>query len=77
MAGYENDTPFSAGPPATATRYGAALMVTNDRILANSAQLLLVQQGVTDDRTSAHAPTTPATSATALLDARPPRRRPA
>jgi acyl-CoA dehydrogenase len=41
MAAYREDSPFSMGR-LLRDAHGAALMVNNDRILANSAQLLLV-----------------------------------
>lgn len=44
MAGYANESPFSLGR-LLRDAYGAQLMVNNDRINANNAQLLLVQRG--------------------------------
>lgn len=44
MAGYREDSPFSMGR-LLRDSYGAALMVNNDRILGNNAQLLLVEKG--------------------------------
>ena len=41
MAGYRHDSPYSLGR-LLRDAHGAALMVNNDRILANNAQLLLV-----------------------------------
>jgi acyl-CoA dehydrogenase len=41
MAGYREDSPFSMGR-LLRDAHGAALMINNDRILASSAQLLLV-----------------------------------
>ena len=46
MAGYRNDSPFSLGRHLR-DALGAALMVNNDRIVANNAQLLLVHRGET------------------------------
>jgi acyl-CoA dehydrogenase len=43
MAGYRNDSPYSLGRLMRDAQ-GAALMVNNDRILANDAQLLLVHR---------------------------------
>ncbi len=43
MSGYREDSPYSLGR-LLRDSYGAALMVNNDRILANNAQLLLVQR---------------------------------
>ncbi len=43
MSGYREDSPYSLGR-LLRDAYGAALMVNNDRILANNAQLLLVQR---------------------------------
>jgi acyl-CoA dehydrogenase len=43
MAGYREDSPFSMGR-LLRDAYGAALMVNNDRILANNAQILLVHR---------------------------------
>jgi acyl-CoA dehydrogenase len=43
MAGYANGSPFSLGR-LLRDAYGAQLMVNNDRINANNAQLLLVQR---------------------------------
>jgi acyl-CoA dehydrogenase len=43
IAGYREDSPFSLGRHLR-DAHGAALMVNNDRILANNAQLLLVQR---------------------------------
>jgi acyl-CoA dehydrogenase len=44
MAGYREDSPFTMGR-LLRDAYGAALMVNNDRILGNNAQLLLVEKG--------------------------------
>ena len=44
MAGYRNDSPYSLGRLLRDAQ-GAALMVNNDRIIANNAQLLLVHRG--------------------------------
>ncbi len=44
LAGYKNDTPFSLGRPLRDVM-SAPLMIANDRILANTANLLLVQKG--------------------------------
>ncbi|MBE7204406.1 MAG: acyl-CoA/acyl-ACP dehydrogenase, partial [Parafilimonas terrae] len=44
LAGYRNDTPFSLGRPLRDV-LSAPLMIGNDRILANTAKLLLVQKG--------------------------------
>ena len=43
LAGYKNDTPFSLGRPLRDV-LSAPLMIGNDRILANTAKLLLVQK---------------------------------
>ena len=43
MAGYRNDSPYSLGR-LLRDAHGAALMVNNDRIVGNSAQLLLVSK---------------------------------
>jgi len=43
MAGYGNDSPYSLGR-LLRDAHGAALMVNNDRILANNAQMLLVHR---------------------------------
>ncbi|MGH9103871.1 MAG: acyl-CoA dehydrogenase family protein, partial [Acidimicrobiales bacterium] len=43
MAGYREDSPLSLGR-LLRDAYGAALMVNNDRILANNAQMLLVHK---------------------------------
>lgn len=43
IAGYKSDSPYSLGRPLR-DAYGAALMVNNDRILSNNAQLLLLQR---------------------------------
>jgi len=43
MAGYRQDSPFSLGR-ALRDAHGAAVMVNNDRILANSASLVLLQR---------------------------------
>ena len=43
MAGYRQDSPYSLGR-LLRDAYGAALMVNNDRILANNAQMLLVHR---------------------------------
>jgi acyl-CoA dehydrogenase len=43
MAGYRQDSPISLGR-LLRDAYGAALMVNNDRILVNSAQMLLVSK---------------------------------
>ena len=43
IAGYSNESPFSMGR-LLRDAYGAELMVNNDRINANNAQLLLVQR---------------------------------
>ena len=43
MAGYANESPYSLGR-LLRDAYGAQLMVNNDRINANNAQLLLVQR---------------------------------
>jgi acyl-CoA dehydrogenase len=45
IAGYREDTPFSLGR-LLRDAYGAAVQVNNDRILANTAQLLLVAREV-------------------------------
>lgn len=44
MDGYREDSPLSLGR-VLRDAHGAALMVSNDRILANNAQLLLVHRG--------------------------------
>ncbi len=44
MAGYKEDSPYSMGR-LLRDAYGAALMVNNDRILGNNAQMLLVHKG--------------------------------
>ncbi len=44
LAGYKNGTPFSLGRPLRDV-LSAPLMIGNDRILANTAKLLLVQKG--------------------------------
>jgi acyl-CoA dehydrogenase len=44
MAGYRNDSAVSLTRQLR-DAYGAALMVNNDRILAASAQMLLVHKG--------------------------------
>ena len=44
LAGYKNDTPFSLGRPLRDV-LSAPLMISNDRILSNTANLLLVQKG--------------------------------
>lgn len=44
IAGYRNDTPFSLGRPLRDVM-SAPLMIANDRILSNTANLLLVQKG--------------------------------
>ena len=44
LAGYKNDTPFSLGRPLRDVM-SAPLMIANDRILSNTANLLLVQKG--------------------------------
>ncbi|KQO73336.1 acyl-CoA dehydrogenase family protein [Methylobacterium sp. Leaf88] len=44
LAGYQNGTPFSLGRPLRDV-LSAPLMIGNDRILANTAKLLLVQKG--------------------------------
>ncbi len=46
LAGYKNGTPFSLGR-ALRDVMSAPLMISNDRILANTANLLLVQKGGT------------------------------
>lgn len=43
MAGYRHDSPYSLGRELR-DAHGAALMVNNDRILANNAQMLLVHR---------------------------------
>jgi len=43
ISGYKQDSPYSLGR-ILRDAYGAALMVNNDRILTNNAQLLLVQR---------------------------------
>ena len=44
IAGYREDSPYSMGR-LLRDAYGAPLMINNDRILANTAQLLLVHRG--------------------------------
>lgn len=44
IAGYRQDSPYSMGR-LLRDAYGALLMVNNDRILANNAQLLLMDRG--------------------------------
>jgi acyl-CoA dehydrogenase len=44
MAGYREDSPYSMGRNLR-DAYGAAIMVNNDRIMANNAQMLLVHKG--------------------------------
>ncbi len=44
MAGYANQSPFTLGR-LLRDAYGAQLMINNDRIQANTAQLLLVHRG--------------------------------
>lgn len=44
LAGYKNGTPFSLGRPLRDVM-SAPLMIANDRILTNTATLLLVQKG--------------------------------
>lgn len=44
IAGYKNGTPFSLGRPLRDV-LSAPLMISNDRIVANTASLLLVQKG--------------------------------
>lgn len=44
ISGYRNDTPFSLGRPLRDVM-SAPLMIANDRILSNTANLLLVQKG--------------------------------
>lgn len=44
IAGYREDSPFSLGR-LLRDAHGAAVMVNNDRILGNSAQLVLAQRG--------------------------------
>jgi len=44
MAGYREDSPFSMGR-LIRDAHGAALMISNDRINANTAQMLLVHRG--------------------------------
>jgi len=44
LSGYKNDTPYSLGRPLRDV-LSAPLMIGNDRILANTAKLLLVQKG--------------------------------
>jgi len=43
MAGYRQDSPYSLGR-LVRDAHGAAVMVNNDRILANNAQMLLVHK---------------------------------
>jgi acyl-CoA dehydrogenase len=45
MAGYREDSPFSLGR-LLRDAYGAALMVNNDRVLQNTAQLLLASKEI-------------------------------
>jgi acyl-CoA dehydrogenase len=45
MAGYREDSPFSLGR-LLRDAYGAALMVNNDRVLGNTAQLLLASKEI-------------------------------
>ena len=45
MAGYRHDSDFSLGRNLR-DAYGAALMVNNDRVIANSAQLLLASKEI-------------------------------
>jgi acyl-CoA dehydrogenase len=45
MSGYRQDSPFSLGR-LLRDAHGAALMVNNDRIIANTAQLLLVSKEI-------------------------------
>jgi acyl-CoA dehydrogenase len=45
MAGYREDSPFTLGRQLRDS-YGAALMVNNDRVLGNSAQLLLASKEI-------------------------------
>ena len=42
ITGYKNDTPYSVGRHLR-DALSAALMISNDRILANTSNLLLVQ----------------------------------
>ena len=44
IAGYKNGTPFSLGRQLRDV-LSAPLMISNDRILSNTANLLLVQKG--------------------------------
>jgi acyl-CoA dehydrogenase len=44
IAGYRHDSPYTMGR-LLRDAYGASLMVNNDRILANNAQLLLMNRG--------------------------------
>jgi acyl-CoA dehydrogenase len=44
MAGYREDSEFSLGR-ILRDAHGAALMINNDRINANSAQMLLIHRG--------------------------------
>ena len=43
MAGYREDSPFSLGR-LLRDAHGAAVMVNNDRIIGNNAQMLLVHK---------------------------------
>ena len=43
MAGYREDSPYSLGRLLRDAQ-GAAVMVNNDRIVANNAQMLLVHK---------------------------------
>ena len=43
IAGYREDSPYSLGR-LLRDAYGAAVMVNNDRIIANNAQMLLVHK---------------------------------
>ena len=43
MAGYRQDSPYTLGR-LLRDSHGAAVMVNNDRILANNAQMLLVHK---------------------------------
>jgi len=44
ITGYREDSPYSLGR-LLRDAYGAAIMVNNDRIIANNAQMLLVHKG--------------------------------
>jgi acyl-CoA dehydrogenase len=44
MAGYREDSPYSMGR-LLRDAHGAVLMINNDRINANSAQMLLIHRG--------------------------------